>query len=95
MSIIELYARLKRDAVEWTHSQYAVQALDWMFGRPIFKSTDFVANAGIPAPTAKRLLAMFKENGLFSVLVEGRGRRNSVFALKELLNVAEGTEAFK
>lgn len=95
MAIVEVYARLKRDAVNWTHSQYAVQALDWMFGRPIFKSTDFVANAGIPAPTAKRLLAVFKMNGLFSVLVEGRGRRNSVFALKELLNVAEGSKAFK
>jgi len=95
MSIINLYARLKHDTVDWTHSQYAVQALDWMFGRPIFKSTDFVANAGIPAPTAKRLLAVFKANGLFAVLVEGRGRRNSVFALKELLNVAEGKEMFK
>jgi Fic family protein len=95
MAIIDLYAKLKRDTVAWSRSQYAVPALDWMFGRPIFKSTDFVANAGIPAPTAKRLLAVFKENGLFSVLVEGRGRRNSVFALEELLNVAEGKDAFK
>lgn len=93
-AIIDLYARLKRDTVDWSHSQYAVQALDWMFGRPVFKSTDFVANAGIPAPTAKRLLAVFKDNGLFSVLVEGRGRRNSVFALKALLNLAEGKEVF-
>lgn len=93
--IIELYAKLKRDAVEWSRSQYAVQALDWMFGRPIFRSTDFVANAGIPTPTAKRLLAVFKQNGLFSVLIEGRGRRNSVFALKELLNVAEGRRVFE
>lgn len=95
MSVIDLYAQQKHDAVEWTHSQYAVQALDWMFGRPIFKSTDFVANAGIPAPTAKRLLAIFRERGIFSVLVEGRGRRNSVFALRQLLNVAEGAEVFK
>jgi Fic family protein len=95
VSIMDVYARLKRDAVEWTHSQYAVQALDWMFSRPIFKSTDFVANAGIPIPTAKRLLAVFKTHGVFSVLVEGRGRRNSVFAMKELLNVAEGSKAFK
>lgn len=94
-AIIDLYAQLKRDAVDWTHSQYAVQALDWMFGRPIFKSTDFVANAGIPAPTAKRLLAVFREHGVFSVLTEGRGRRTSVFALRQLLNVAEGTEVFK
>ena len=95
MSIIELYTQLKRDAVDWTRSQYAVQALDWMFGRPIFKSTDFVAHAGIPAPTAKRLLAAFREHGLFSVLTEGTGRRPSVFAFRQLLNVAEGVEVFK
>lgn len=94
LSIIELYARLKRDAANWTHSQYAVLAIDWMFGRPIFKSTDFVANAGIPPPTAKRILAVFRQQGLFSVLVEGRGRRPSVFALRQLLSIAEGTEAF-
>lgn len=95
MAIIDLYARLKRDTVEWSRSQYAMQALDWMFARPVFRSTDFVANAGMPAPTAKRLLAVFRENGMFSVLIEGRGRRNSVFALKELLNIAEGREVFK
>jgi Fic family protein len=93
--IIGLYAQLKRDAVEWTHSQYAVQALDWMFARPIFKSTDFVASAGRPAPTAKRLLAVLREHGVFSVLTEGRGRRPSVFALRQLLNVAEGAEVFR
>lgn len=31
----------------------------------------------------------------FSVLIEGRGRRNAVYALKELLNVAEGKAVFK
>lgn len=95
VSILALYGRMKRDALEWTRSQYAVPGLDWMFERPIFKSTDFVANAGIPAPTAKRLLVVFREHGLFSVLVEGRGRRPSVFALKELLNLAEGKVAFQ
>jgi hypothetical protein len=40
-------------------------------------------------PSANRA-AVFKEQGLFSVLVEERDRRNSVFALKSLLNVAEG-----
>lgn len=94
LAILELYSRLKRETVDWTRSQYAVHALDWMFGRPIFRSTDFVAHAGIPVPTAKRLLAVFRENGLFSVLIEGRGRRNSVFAMKELLNLAEGRKAF-
>lgn len=94
MALLDLHRELRKTFVEWTHSQYAVQALDWMFGRPIFKSTDFVANAGIPEATAKRLLAVLRENDLFKVLVEGRGRRNSVFAFRKLLNTAEGREVF-
>lgn len=94
MAINELYLRQKREVVEWSHSALAVQALDWMYGRPVFKSTDFVASAGLPAATAKRLLRIFRDNGLFTVLVEGRGRRTSVFAMRELLNTAEGKQVF-
>ena len=94
LAINDLYARQKREVVDWSHSAYAVHALDWMYGRPIFKSTDFVASAGVPEPTAKRLLKVFRENSLFSVLIEGRGRRNSVFAMKDLLNTAEGGQVF-
>lgn len=88
LAILALCRRLKRDAPDWTRSQYTVPALDWMFERPIFRGIDFVAKPGIPAPTAKRLLAVFRQHRLFSVLLEGRGRRNSVFAMKELLNLA-------
>lgn len=94
MSILDLYRDMKQQSVDWTHSQYAVQAMDWMFGHPIFKSTDFVSDAGIPSPTAKRLLAIFREQGMFKVLGEGRGRRPSVFAFRRLLNLAEGREVF-
>jgi Fic family protein len=93
-TLLDLHRELRRDVVTWTHSQYAVQALDWMFEKPVFRSTDFVATAGIPAPTAKRLLSVFRENGMFRVLVEGRGRRNSVFAFRRLLNTAEGHEVY-
>jgi Fic family protein len=92
IAILALHKKLRQQALEWTRSQYAAPALDWMFNRPIFKSTDFVAHAGMPAPTAKRLLAVFREQGLFSVLVEGRGRRSAVYALQQLLSVAEGAD---
>lgn len=94
MSLLDLHRQMRQTVVEWTHSQYAVQALDWMFGRPIFRSTDFAANAGIPAPTAKRLLTVFRERGMLKALVEGRGRRASFFAFRQLLNTAEGREVF-
>ncbi|RYH32051.1 MAG: Fic family protein, partial [Alcaligenaceae bacterium] len=34
--ILALYDELKLKVVDWTHSQYAVIALDWIFERPIF-----------------------------------------------------------
>ncbi len=95
MAILGLYAQLERDAVDWTHSQYAVQALDWMFGRPIFKSTDFVANAGIPAPTAKRLLARLSRTRPVHC-ADGSPRKALLgIAFRRLINVAEGNEVFQ
>ena len=47
-AILELYNRMKSTFVDLTHSQYAIHALDWIFERPIFQSSDFVRNAAIP-----------------------------------------------
>ncbi|MGV0033534.1 MAG: hypothetical protein ACNYPE_00755 [Candidatus Azotimanducaceae bacterium WSBS_2022_MAG_OTU7] len=55
-SILALYDTMKGRIVEATHSQYAIHAQDWIFERPIFKSTDFVGHAGVSEATAKRLL---------------------------------------
>ena len=93
-AILELYNQKKLELVELTHSQYCILALDWVFERPIFKSSDFVASAGIPAPTARRMLALFRDNGLLTTLVEAAGRKSAVYAFRELLNIAEGREAF-
>lgn len=77
-----------------TRSQYSIQALDWLFERPLFKSSDFVKDAGIPAPTAKRILALLRKDGMIKPLSGGKGRRASIFAFRELLNIAEGYGAF-
>jgi hypothetical protein len=37
--ILELYESLKKQALDLTHSQYAVPLLDLLFKDPIFKST--------------------------------------------------------
>ena len=55
-AILALYERMKRQVAGLTRSQFAIHALDWIFAKPIFKSSDFVASAGIPAPTAKCIL---------------------------------------
>jgi len=92
--ILDLYNRMKQHVVDVTHSQYSIHALDWIFGRPIFRSTLFVAHAGIPEPTAKRILSILREDGMLKAMVEGRGRRASVYSFPELLNLAEGRNVF-
>jgi hypothetical protein len=57
-------------------------------------SSDFIASVEIPAPTAGRILRVVREEGLLAELRPASGRRAAVLAFPELLNLAEGTEAF-
>lgn len=93
-AILGLYERMKREVADLTRSQYAIHALDWIFGRPIFKSSDFVASSGIPEPTAKRIVPALREAGVLRVLVAASGRRAATLCFPALLNIAEGREAF-
>lgn len=90
--ILALHEDMKRRVPEMTRSQYAIRALDWIFERPIFRTSDFVASAGIPAPTARRFLGVLQEGGVLRVLAAGSGRRAAVLAFPALLNIAEGRE---
>lgn len=92
--ILALYESMKPRLRELTRSQYGVQALDWMFERPIFKSSDFVASAGIPAPTARRILRLLQEHAVLRAMTPARGRRPAILGFPALLNVAEGSSAF-
>lgn len=93
-AILGLYERMKREVADLTRSQYAIHALDWIFGRPIFKSSDFVASSGIPEPTAKRIVPALREAGVLRVLAAASGRRAATLCFPALLNIAEGREAF-
>ena len=92
--ILNLYNRMKTRFAVMTHSQYAIHALDWVFERPIFKSSDFVRNSSIPKPTAQRILNLLKSENILLELQAGSGRRSATLAYSELLNIAEGYDAF-
>lgn len=92
--ILALYEDLKPKVVDWTRSQYAIHALDWLFDRPIFTSSDFISNTHIPDSTARRLLGSFKDEGLLREIREARGRRPAAFTFPQLLNIAEGRDVF-
>ncbi len=89
-SILDLYRTRKDWIAAVTRSQFAVRALDWMFARPIFRSSDFVASAGIPAPTANRILRVVRADGLLKEMRSASGRRPAVFGFTELLAIVEG-----
>ena len=89
-AIVDLYETMKGRVAELTRSRHTISALDWIFGRPIFRSTDFIAAAGVPAPTARRFLRVLSEAGVLQEIVPGSGRRPAVIASPELMRVTEG-----
>ncbi|NDG42558.1 MAG: hypothetical protein EBY28_25215 [Betaproteobacteria bacterium] len=58
------------------------------------KSSDFVASAGIPAPTAKCILGVLQAAEVLRTLVPGGGRRAAVLGFPALLDITEGREVF-
>ena len=92
--LLTLYSELRDQVVEETPSQFSGRALDWIFHKPIFRAIDFINDSGIPNSTARRLLNLFKSQDILKQLVPGGGRRSSILAFPELLNIAEGRKVF-
>jgi len=92
--ILALYRELKDWIVGATHSQFAVRSLDWMFAHPIFRTSHFFSDCGIPRPTATRILREVRAKGLLNEVRPASGRRAATLAFPRLLNIAEGRDAF-
>ena len=93
-AILALYDRVKELAVDLTRSQHAIRAVDFMFKTPIFSTPAFTIFSGIPKATANRILPILRDGGILHTIREGRGSRPGLYIFRELLNIAEGKEAF-
>lgn len=93
-AILELYRGEKEWITQATRSQHAIAALDWIFSRPIFSTTDFLATSRIPRAAAKRILAVARAEERLSELRPASGSRAAIFAFPGLLNIAEGRKVF-
>lgn len=90
-AIQDLYEHLKRRVIDLTHSQFAVPLLDYVFQRPIFRSSDLAKLDHMPsAPMVAVLLNKLRQHGILQTVREGAGRRPHVLALAELINLCEG-----
>ena len=87
--ILKLYDAMKDQVISLTHSRYAIPALDWLFKHPIFKSTDFVKQADIPAPTSRRILNCLRRSNICTTMVDARGRRAALLVFPQLLAITE------
>lgn len=93
-AILDLYDRALRQVRGLTHSQFTHLAVDFLFQRPICKTSDFIAQAGIPEASAKGILSKLRKSHIIKDLLPGKGRRPGVYAYPELLNIAEGRRVF-
>ena len=88
-TIMDLYAKMKQEFQAITHSMYASQAVDWMFGHPIFTSSYFAIKSGIPEETAKRILKCLKKTNMIKMLVKSQGRTPALMCFPSLLEIIE------
>jgi Fic family protein len=94
-AIQDLYERLKKQVLDLTRSQFAVPLLDFMFERPIFRSSDVTRLEHMPSvPMVANLLGNLRRNGILHTVREGAGRRPHVLALAELINLCEDRKVF-
>ena len=92
-NILELYEVMKAVVVEVTRSQYALPALDAIFDRPVFRTSDFATRSGIPTrQTAMLILRQLQQADVLKTLQEASGRRPATLVFTDLMNLTEGRD---
>ncbi len=87
--INEYYNELKNKIPSITKSQHGITALDFIFKKNYFNSTNFYKNANIPKPTAIRILSVF-ENEEILECIHGAGRKPNFYFFIKLIDIANG-----
>lgn len=85
--ISALYEEMKEVFRELLQSQWSPEALDYIFGRPVFRNSSFTANSGIPSQTAHRLSRVLVDKELLTVVEQASGRRAALLAFRPLLDL--------
>jgi len=86
-AIIDLYELMKHRIVEETHSQFAIQCLDFIFSNPIFNSSEFYKDGDINRATASRLIKAMERSNIITCLEKGMGNRPSVYQFQEIIDI--------
>lgn len=85
--IQNLYEEMKTEFANATSSKWSLQALDFIFSNPIFRSNMFYSETGIPQPTGMKLLKKLINNQLLTIKEEGSGSKATQYSFEPLMNI--------
>jgi len=63
--------------------------LDTLFASPIFSTTDFIRESGIPKPSAIRILHLLEKEEIISILRRGTGRKANILIFNKLIKIID------
>lgn len=88
-AVVDLHARMQREVAEVTRSRFSNLAVDFIFSRPVFSTTGFIDESGIPRQTAFRMLrALVGERAqMLKLLRKNSGSRAAMFCFPELIDI--------
>jgi Fic family protein len=79
---------VKKDRIsELTRSRYSIKALDYLFCFPIFTSTQFIKDSGIPRRTAIRIMNELSRGQVTKVIAKGSGKSPSTYIFPKLIKI--------
>lgn len=85
--IFGLYDAMKSRIVMASGTRDAIGVLDFIFGNPVFRTSQLAAGAAMSQANAHRVVASLVDQGILRILSQGAGRRPSIYAFDDLLSI--------
>jgi Fic family protein len=85
--IFRLYDDMKLRFRQELKSEWAIEALDFMFANPSFRNSRFTAHDRIPAHVAATMTRKLREAGILSQIAPGSGRRPAIYGFAPLIDI--------
>lgn len=85
--ILTLYNDMKDRFRDELNSQWAIDALDFVFTNPTFRNNRFTAHGKIPSHVAMNFTRKLREAGLLLQVAPGSGRRPAMYAFQPLIDI--------
>lgn len=85
--IFHLYDEMKLRFREELKSEWAIEALDFMFANPSFKNSKFTSHDRIPPHVAASMTRKLREVEILSQIVPGAGRRPAIYGFEPLIDI--------